>query len=129
MLRRTILAAAVMTGIVAFQAHAATEALFTPAAFEAAQKAGKPILVKVDASWCPNCAKQRPILSELAKDPAFATMTMLTVDFDSQKDVLKQLNVQKQSTLIVFAGTKELARSTGETDAAKIRALLETGKS
>ena len=46
------------------------------------------------------------------------------VDFDSKKDVLRTLNVQKQSTLIAYSGTKEVGRSTGDTDAASIEALL-----
>jgi len=41
---------------------------YTPAAFEAAQKAGKSILVEIHATWCPTCKAQAPILSELEKD-------------------------------------------------------------
>ena len=59
---------------------------FTADAFAAAQKAGKPIFVDVHASWCPICAKQKPILSELTADPKFKNLVFFVVDFDSQKD-------------------------------------------
>ena len=49
------------------------------------------------------------------------------VDFDSAKDVLKQFKVQNQSTLIVFKGGKEIDRSTGQTDPAVIRAMVNKG--
>ena len=42
---------------------------FTEAAFEAAQKAGKPILVDIYASWCDICARQKPILEKLRAEP------------------------------------------------------------
>jgi hypothetical protein len=38
------------------------------------------------------------------------------VDFDTQKDALKMLGVQRQSTLISYKGAKEVGRSTGVTD-------------
>ena len=43
-------------------AYASEPTPFTPQAFEAAQKAGKSILVHITASWCPTCKAQRPIL-------------------------------------------------------------------
>jgi thioredoxin 1 len=46
------------------------------------------------------------------------------IDFDSQKDLLRKFNVQKQSTLIAFKGKEEAGRSTGETDPGSIEALL-----
>ena len=52
------------------------------------------------------------------------SMVVFTVDFDSQKDLLRKLNVQKQSTLIVFKGKKEVGRSTGDTNPGRIEALL-----
>jgi thioredoxin 1 len=106
-------------------ARAATAAPFTQQAFAAAQHDGKPILVHIEASWCPICAKQRPILGQLMSDPDFQNLVVYQVDFDTQKDVVHAMGVQMQSTLIVFHGTAEKARSTGETDAAAIKALLE----
>lgn len=51
-------------------------------------------------------------------------LVVYDVDFDTAKDVLRQFRVQYQSTLIVFKGSKEVARSTGETDPAPLRALV-----
>ncbi|MET1029261.1 MAG: thioredoxin domain-containing protein [Dongiaceae bacterium] len=110
------------------QALAAEPTAFTQDAFAAAQAAGKPILIHVNASWCPTCAQQRPILGELEKSPELADLVVFTVDFDSQPAVLQSLNVQMQSTLIVFKGKTETGRATGITDRDQIRALLLTSK-
>jgi thioredoxin len=100
---------------------------FDQTAFEAAQAAGKPILVEVSAPWCPTCKAQAPILSRLRSDPRFKELVSFDIDFDSQKDLLQKFNVRTQSTLIVFKGKQETGRSTGDTNAASIEALL--GKS
>lgn len=123
--RRALLGASLLATFgLASTAGAATEAKYDAAAFAAAQAAGKPILVAVHASWCPTCAKQRPIMDELAKAPANKDLMIFMVDFDAQKDVLKGFNVQKQSTLIAFHGKVERDRSTGVTEAAAIAALV-----
>lgn len=105
-------------------AQAAEPSAFTMDAFQAAQEAGKPILIHVNASWCPTCAQQRPILDKLEHSAELGNLTVFTVDFDSQKDALHQFNVQQQSTLIVFNGKTEKGRATGITDPAAIRTLL-----
>ena len=97
---------------------------FDQAGFEAAQAAGKPILVEIHADWCPTCRAQDPIISELMRDPRNADFVVLRVDFDQQKDVVKRLRTQYQSTLIVFRGKKEVSRSTGETRKDAIAAQL-----
>ncbi len=97
---------------------------FTQAAFDAAQAAGKPILIDVSAPWCPVCRAQAPIISNLMAEPRFKSLVAFNVDFDSQKDVLRKLNVQRQSTLIVFKGKRETGRSTGDTNAGSIASLL-----
>jgi thioredoxin 1 len=98
---------------------------FTQPAFEAAQKQGKAILVQITASWCPICAKQRPILSQLEAEPRFKNLVVYNIDFDAQKDQVRAMGAQKQSTLIVFNGAIEKGRSTGETDPAAIQGLLD----
>jgi thiol-disulfide isomerase/thioredoxin len=97
---------------------------FDAKAFEAAQSAGKPILLEVHAPWCPTCKAQAPILSRLSKEPKFNEMVRFNIDFDSQKALLRQFGVQQQSTLIVFKGKREAGRSTGDTNAGSIEALL-----
>ncbi len=95
---------------------------FDAKAFQSAQAAEKVILVDVTASWCPTCRQQRPIVEQIEREKP--DLVVLEADFDTAKDVLKQFRVQYQSTLIVFRGSKEVARSTGETDPSLIRALI-----
>ena len=96
-------------------------------AFEAAERAGGPILVDVAASWCPTCRAQAPILDQLVSEPKFKNLQVFVLDFDSQKDALRMFGVQQQSTLIVFNGATEVGRSVGDTGKASIEALLAKG--
>jgi thioredoxin 1 len=98
---------------------------FSDPAFAAAQKSGKPILVEVSAPWCPICRTQKPILAKLASEPRFKDLQIFDIDFDSQKDLLKRLNVRMQSTLIAYKGATEVGRSVGETQPEWIEGLLE----
>lgn len=124
--RRTVilsgLAAAVLAIAPAFAAPAA--APFTQAAFEAAQKSGKSILVEIHADWCPTCKTQAPIISQLRDEPKFKDFVVFRVDYDGQKDVVKQFGARSQSTLITFKGTAEAGRSVGDTNKASITGLL-----
>ena len=108
----------------AVSASAMDKRPFDQKAFEAAQASGKPILIEVTAPWCPVCKAQAPILSRLKSEARFKELVSFDIDFDSQKDLLKKFNVQRQSTLIVFKGTQESGRSTGDTNAGSIATLL-----
>ncbi len=119
-----ISAAAPTSGIFVTSALATETKPFTADAFAAAQKAGKPIFVAIHASWCPVCAKQRPILSELMGEPKFKNLVYFVVDFDAQKDVVNSFGARMQSTMIAFKGEHETGRSVGDTDQASIAALL-----
>jgi len=103
--------------------HAAES--FDDQSFKQAQAAGKTILVDITASWCPTCRRQRPIVEQIEKETP--NLLVYEVDFDTAKDALKRFRVQYQSTLIVFKGTSEIGRSTGDTDPARIRALVAKG--
>ena len=97
---------------------------FTEAAFDAAQKAGKPILIDTYATWCDICARQKPIIDKLLGEPEFKGLVTFRVDFDTQKDVMRKFNARLQSTLIAFRGDKEVARSVGETQPEWIEDML-----
>jgi thiol-disulfide isomerase/thioredoxin len=124
--RRHLLGALALSAALSFGAMASAmdKKPFDQSAFEADQAAGKPILVEVTAPWCPVCKAQAPILARLKSDPKFKDLVSFNIDFDTQKDLLQKFNVQKQSTLIVFTGKQEIGRSTGDSNAASIEALL-----
>lgn len=101
---------------------------FDAAKFEQLQADGKPVAVVVHATWCPVCQVQVPIQTELMRSPEFADLTMFTMDFDKDKDLLRRFNVVKQSAIIVFKGEMEVARTLGETQRENIRATLLKAK-
>jgi len=122
--RRHLLGAVTAMLMLGANAYAADKKAFDEKAFDAAQAAGKPILVEVTAPWCPVCKAQAPILSTLKGESKFKELVSFNIDFDTQKDLLKKFGVQKQSTLIVFKGKQETGRSTGDTNAGSITTLL-----
>jgi len=122
-----VLFAFVFLSLGAGLAAAASTESYSQVAFEAAQRAGKPILIDVTAPWCSTCRAQAPVLRELVSKPKFKDLQVFTVDFDSEKDALRLLRVQSQSTLIVFQGETEVGRSVGDTGKASIEALLAKG--
>ena len=104
--------------------YATVTRTFDLESFAAAQKAGKPILIAIHASWCPTCKAQKPILSELMSAPKFKDLVYFVIDFDNQKDAVKYFDARMQSTLIAFKGETETDRSVGDTEYSSIAALL-----
>jgi thioredoxin 1 len=102
----------------------ANVAPFTQAAFDQDQAAGDPILVAIHAKWCPTCAAQKPIIQEIAAEGATKNLRVLLVDFDTQKDIVRELGATMQSTIVVFHGKQEMARTVGDTDVDSIRATV-----
>ena len=123
--RRSIIALAALGGaLLSGAAHAAETVPYTQATFDAAQKAGKSVLVEIHAPWCPTCKAQAPILSSIEKTDAYRDLLVVHVDFDSQKDAVQRFGARMQSTLITFKGGKETGRSVGDTNPDSIAALL-----
>lgn len=123
--RRSLVLAACAMSLAPLAASAADDVRpFSPAEFGAAQQAGKPILVEIHAGWCPTCKAQAPIVAELRKEPKFKDLVVFRVDFDSQKEVVRQFGARQQSTLIAFRGGAEAGRSVGDTSKSSIGALL-----
>ena len=109
----------------ALPAMAATDSAFDQKTFEAAQAAGKSIVLHVAATWCETCQAQRAVLNKLEVDPAYKDLLILTIDYDKQKNVMRGFKVISRSTLIAFKGTTETARMTGNTKLPVIKALVD----
>src|ERR1700737_269828 len=123
--RRSMMILAVAAGATAMTpAFAANPQPFNAGAFADAQKAGRPVLIAVHASWCPTCKAQTPILGELTADPKFKNLAYFVIDFDSQKDLVQRFGARMQATLTAFKGEKETGRSAGDTNRSSIAALL-----
>jgi thiol-disulfide isomerase/thioredoxin len=54
------------------------------------------------ADWCPTCRARAKSLEVLKADPDLK-LTVLSVDYDKEADLKKQLNIRNQSTLAQFA--------------------------
>lgn len=98
---------------------------YTQETFDRLLGEGKPTLVAVHADWCPACKRQAPIIDALLKQAPYSAITLLKVDFDKQKDVVKSLRVPRQSALIVYKNGKEVGRSLGDTSRTGIENLLK----
>lgn len=118
-----IVASAALLG--SLPASAAEWKPFDATEFAAAKKEGKSILVDIFAVWCPVCRAQNPILVQLTREPKFKDLVVFKLDFDTQKDDVRALKATAQSTLIVFKGETEKARTVGDTSEGSIEALLD----
>jgi thioredoxin 1 len=108
----------------ASSAFAAEFRKFDPSAFAAAQAQGRPILVDVKAWWCPVCASQGRTIKRVANSAQYNNLIVFNVNYDKQKNVLRDLAVTKQATLIAFRGSRQTGRLDFVTDKARIEALI-----
>jgi thioredoxin len=122
-LGKLTVSAAILAGSVA-AAAAAERLAYQPAAFGAALESGKPILVHVTAPWCGECKLQKPIVAAIAARPEYAGLTIFDVDFDTQKDAVRRLEVQRQSTLVIYKNGIEQGRAVAITRPDAIEALM-----
>lgn len=116
---------------IAVTAPAATTAApsiqpFNQAAFDAAQKAGKPILVWVHAPWCPVCREQAKTIARVTAEPAYRDMQVFRIDYDTQKPLWQKFGATMQSTVIAFHGKRETGRIAHETDDSKVSAVIKS---
>ena len=98
---------------------------FSQQEFDQLTHEGKPVVLDISASWCPTCKAQKPIIEGLMKQPAYKDVTLLAIDFDSAKPVLKKFKVSMQSTLVGFKGEKEVGRSVGDTTPEGLEGLIK----
>ena len=106
-------------------AASAAELAYTKAAFDKAVAAGQPVIVDFQASWCPTCKAQKPIVDALLAEPKRKGVTLFAADYDTEAALKKELRVAQQSTFVVYKGGKEVGRSTGQTNRAEIAALFD----
>lgn len=118
------LAAATLT-LAASLAQALTLAPYSADALAKAQQAGEPVALHFHATWCTTCKAQQRAFEQM-KAGNDLPLTILVADYDTERELMRQLHVRERSTLIVYRGTTERSRLTGDTDPAKLKAALQT---
>jgi thioredoxin 1 len=103
----------------------AGEMPFNQKTFDELRNAGKPVVVHFHATWCAVCKKQAEVVNTLTQDKPYKDVNVLLADVDTEKELMKSMNVAFRSTFVAFKGTAEVGRSAGETDTQNIAALLQ----
>ena len=85
--------------------------------FNKAQSDGKTVIVSSWIKYCTSCASQMKALKAVEKD--FDNLIYLTFDV-TNREIAKQLNIQFQTTLVIYKNNKEVYRSLGELTKDKI---------
>ncbi len=85
--------------------------------FNKAQSDGKTVVVSSWIKYCTSCASQMKALKDVEKD--FDNLIYLTFDV-TNREIAKQLNIQFQTTLVIYKNNEEVYRSLGELTKDKI---------
>ena len=93
-------------------ASIAKETTFNKNLFDKAQSEGKIVIVSSWIKYCTSCASQMKVLDKAEND--FENIEYFKFDVRN-KEIANLLNVQYQTTLLIFKNNKEIYRSVGET--------------
>ena len=96
---------------------------FSEELFKKAQSDGKIVVVSSWIKYCYSCASKMKVLEQAKKD--FENIEYLKFDV-TNKEIAKLLNVQYQSTLLIFRNSKEVYRSIGETTKEEIYKAIKS---
>ena len=106
--------------IFAFSANAdEKKTTFTKELFDKAQSDGKVVVVSSWIKYCSSCAGQMKILNKAKNEGELSDIKFDNIEYFSfevtNKEIANLLNVQYQTTLLIFKDNKEIYRSVGET--------------
>ena len=90
----------------------AKETTFNKELFDKAQSDGKIVIVSSWIKYCTSCSSQMKVLDKAKND--FENIEYFKFDVRN-KEISNLLNVQYQTTLLIFKDNKEIYRSVGET--------------
>ena len=96
---------------------------FDKALFDKAQSEGKVVIVSSWIKYCISCESQMKVLNEVEKD--FENLIYLTFDV-TKKEISDLLDVQYQTTLLIFKNNEEVYRSIGELTKNKIYKAIKS---
>ena len=106
------------------------ETTFKKELFDKAQSDGKIVVISSWIKYCSSCAGQMKVLKEAKKKGKLSDINFDNIEYFSfdvtNKEISNLLNIQYQTTLLIFKGDKEVYRSIGETTKDLIYEALKT---
>ena len=96
---------------------------FNEELFNKAQSEGKVVIVSSWVKYCSSCASQMKVLNKAKNE--FDNIEYFAFDV-TNKEISKLFNVQYQTTLLIFKDNKEVHRSIGQSNKAKIYQLIKS---
>ncbi len=90
--------------------------------FKKAQSEGKVVVISSWIKYCSSCASQMKVLNTVKND--FENIEYFTFEITNKK-ISSLLNVQYQTTLLIFKDNKEVYRSIGETSREEIYTAIK----
>ena len=97
---------------------------FTNEIFNKAQIEGKTVVINSWNETCTTCKAQIKILDQAEKE--FKDVLFLSFEQTTDKDIAEQLDINYWTTIVVYKDNKEVHRSIGQTDKAKIYELIKS---
>jgi len=91
--------------------------------FKQAQLEGKTVVINSWEKSCTTCKRQIKILDQAQKE--FEDIIFLSFEQTVDKDIAKQLSIDYWTTIVVYKNNKEVHRSIGQTNKAKIYELIK----
>jgi thiol:disulfide interchange protein len=121
------LAGLAAAGSYAVPASAANAVAYSPQKLQSLLAAGKPVLLDFYATWCTTCRAQSRVLDSLFGTGAYSNVTLMRVDWDTYQDkqIVRDMNIPRRSTLVLLKGDRELGRVVAQTSEAAIKGLLD----
>jgi thioredoxin 1 len=99
---------------------------YDKAKFDSLVQSGAPVIAHVHATWCSTCKRQETILNDMLKDPRYAKIQAVRVDYDKDTEFQKANKVTSRATILVFKGGKEVSRLALDTDPAHIKRTVDS---
>lgn len=114
--------------LIAFLASAPASALdvvpWDADGFERARAAGLVTAIQFHSGWCPICVMQERGVKALKDERGLERITVFQADYFREEALRRKFDVTSFSTLVVFRGETERARTTGDFRVDQLRLLF-----
>ena len=113
-----------LAAMIAIPALALDVVPYEAAGFARARSEGKVTAIQFHSGWCPVCVMQERGVKALNGDKSLGQVTVFQADYFKEESLRKRFNVSSFSTLVVFRGEQERARTTGDFRAEQLKQLF-----